>query len=115
MEVMKIGEESFTELATLNYARISYQLQNYPQAINAYSTLTRIAKLENNKSEAIAGLMNSYFMDGQYQNAIAEAEKAMQTTPSESDRLRIRYITGKILLSHGRALQGSSISCRHCP
>lgn len=95
MEVMKIGEESFTELATLNYARVSYQLQNYQHAANAYSTLTRIAKLENNRSEAIIGLMNSLFMDGQYQNAIAEAEKAMQTNPSENDRLRIRYISGK--------------------
>ena len=95
LEVMKIGEESFTELATLNYARVSYQLQNYQQAANAYSTLTRIAKLENNRSEAFIGLMNSYFMDGQYVNAIAEAEKASQINPSENDRLRIRYITGK--------------------
>ncbi len=95
LEVMKIGEESFTELATLNYARISYQLQNYLQAANAYSTLTRIAKLENNKTEAIIGLMNSYFMDGQYRNAIAEAEKALQSEPSENNRTRIKYISGK--------------------
>jgi len=95
MEVMNIGDESFAELATLNYARISYQLENYSQAVKAYSTLGIIAKLENNKAEAQIGLMNAYFMDKQYQNAIAQAERAERVSTEEQDRVRIRYIKGK--------------------
>ncbi|MDP3452349.1 MAG: tetratricopeptide repeat protein [Bacteroidales bacterium] len=95
LKVMEIGEESFTELATLNYSRISYQLENYRQAAKGYSSLSRIALLENNKIEARIGLMNSYFMDRQFQNAIAEAEQASKLTISEQERVRIKYITGK--------------------
>ncbi|MDP3436971.1 MAG: tetratricopeptide repeat protein [Bacteroidales bacterium] len=95
LEVMNIGDESFTELATLNYARISYQLENFSQAAKAYSTLGIIAKLENNKAEAQTGLMNSYFMDQQYQNAIAQAERAERGNLNNQDRVRVRYIKGK--------------------
>ena len=95
MEVMNTGDESFTELATLNYARISYQLENYSQAAKAYSTLGMIAKLDNNKAEAQTGLMNSYFMDKQYLNAIAQAERAERVKIGDQDRVRVSYIKGK--------------------
>ncbi|MGE0091229.1 MAG: tetratricopeptide repeat protein [Bacteroidales bacterium] len=95
LKVMEIGEESFTELATLNYAKISYNLQNYNQAANAYSSLTRIAKLGNNMKEARLGLMNSYFMDKQYKNAIAEADKAITLDISENEKERTKYVKAK--------------------
>ncbi len=95
MEVMNIGDESFTELATLNYARTSYLLENFSQAVKAYSTLGMNAKLENNKAEAQTGLMNSFFMDAQYQNAIVQAERAERGNLTSQDRIRIRYVKGK--------------------
>lgn len=95
MKVMEIGEGSFTELATLNYARISYNLENYRQAAKAYSSLSLIAKLDNNVIEANSGLMNSYFMDKQYQNAIAQANKTMLLNISQQEQARSKYILAK--------------------
>lgn len=101
MKVMEIGEGSFTELATLNYARISYTLENYREAAKAYSSLSSIAKLENNIVEANTGLANSYFMDKQYQNAIAQANKTMLLNISRQQKLRSKYIIAKSYYSLG--------------
>lgn len=95
MKVMNTGEGSFTELATLNYARISYDIENYSSAAKAYSSLKRIARLENNIIEAQIGLMNSYYMDKQYKNAIAEAERAMNMNISKENTTRAKYIIAK--------------------
>ncbi len=94
-KVMEKGEGSFSELATLNYARISYQLENYPQALKGYSTLSMIAALENNKIEAQMGKMNSFYMDRQYENALAESQRAGNFNLSETDKFRVKYIMAK--------------------
>lgn len=95
LKVMEIGEGSFTELATLNYARISYQIENYRQANKAYSTLSRIAQLENNKTEAQLGKMNSFYMDKQYENAIAEGMKSESLNIADTERKRVKYVLAK--------------------
>lgn len=95
LKVMEIGEGSFTELATLNYARISYQIENYRQANKAYSTLSRIAQLENNKTEAQLGKMNSFYMDKQYENAIAEGMKSESLNITDTERKRVKYVLAK--------------------
>lgn len=95
MQVMATGEGSFTELATLNYARISYEIENYSSAAKAYSSLKRIARLENNVTEAQTGLMNSYYMNKQYKNAIAEAERALEMNISGDETTRAKYIIAK--------------------
>jgi len=95
LKVMEKGEGSFTELATLNYARISYQLENYPQALKGYSTLGLIAVLDNNKLEAQMGKMNSFFMDRQYENALAESQRAGSLNLSETNKLRVKYVMAK--------------------
>lgn len=101
LKVMEIGEGSFTELATLNYARISYSLENYRQAVKAYSSLTLIAKLDNNIIAANIGLMNSYYMDKQYENAIAQANKALLLNISPQEKIRSNYIIAKSYYSLG--------------
>ncbi|MFA6770232.1 MAG: tetratricopeptide repeat protein, partial [Bacteroidales bacterium] len=95
MKVMEIGEGSFTELATLNYARISYNLENYREAAKAYSSLSLIAKLENNVIESHIGLMNSFFMDKQYENAIAQANKTLLLNIAQQEQIRSKYIIAK--------------------
>lgn len=95
LKVMEIGEGSFTELATLNYARISYSLENYRQAIKAYSSLTRVARLQNNIIEAALGLMNSLFKDKQYKAAITEANRALTLEISQSNKINCEYIIAK--------------------
>ena len=95
LKVMETGEGSFTELATLNYARISYQIENYREAGKAYSTLSRIAQLDNNKIEAQLGKMNSFFMDKQYENAIAEGQRSESFGISDQERTRVKYVIAK--------------------
>ncbi|OFY38814.1 MAG: hypothetical protein A2X18_09100 [Bacteroidetes bacterium GWF2_40_14] len=95
MKVMEKGESSFTELATLNFARISYQLEDYEQALKGYSTLGIIALLDNNKMEAQMGKINSFFMSRQYENALAESQRANILNLNETNKLRVKYIMAK--------------------
>ena len=102
LKVMEQGEGPFAELATLNYAKISYQLEKYDEAAKAYSSLSRIAKLENNVKEAQFGKMSSYYMNRDYANAISEAEKAKNTAlPGEESR-RVEYIIAKSYFMLGK-------------
>lgn len=95
MKVMEKGESSFTELATLNFAKISYQLEDYEQALKGYSTLGIIAVLDNNKLEAQLGKMNSFFMSRQYENALAESRRASELSLNDANRLRVKYVMAK--------------------
>jgi hypothetical protein len=63
------------ELATLKLCKDSLSTRRLQRALEGYSTLSIIAKLPNNQIEAEVGRINSFFMDKQYENAIAEAQK----------------------------------------
>jgi tetratricopeptide (TPR) repeat protein len=107
MKVMERGAGSFSELATLNYARISYSLEDYQEALKGYSTLGMIAVLENNKIESQMGKLNSFFMLRQYENALAEAGRASNMPLSEQDKERVKFIKAKsyyLLGERGKAL-----------
>lgn len=100
-KVMETGEGSFTELATLNYARLSYQLENYKQALEGYSSLMLIARLENNRTEAQMGRLNSFYMDKQWENAVAESKRIDTRNLSETQKSRVKYIEAKSLFLTG--------------
>ncbi|PKP41280.1 MAG: hypothetical protein CVT93_09065 [Bacteroidetes bacterium HGW-Bacteroidetes-10] len=100
-KVMETGEGSFTELATLNYARLSYQLENYKQALEGYSSLMLIARLENNRVEAQLGRLNSFFMDKQWENAVAESQRIDIRNLSDTQKTRVKYIEAKSLFLTG--------------
>ena len=102
LKVMEHSEGSFAELATLSYAKISYQLEKYDEAAKAYSSLSRIAKLENNIKEAQFGKMNSYYMDKDYTNAIPEAEKAKSSALAGEESRRVEYVIAKSYFMLGR-------------
>lgn len=89
--VMEEGEGAFSELATLNYAELSYKLQKYEQSLKGYETLQQIAKLDNNKLLAATGIMHSAFRLKNYDLAIKnalivtkESPKAAQTVKDEA-------------------------------
>lgn len=101
-KVMMSGEGAFSEIATLHYGRLTYQLEKYREAIKAYETLGRIAVLENNKLEAQVGKTRSYFKDNQYETAVTEANKLLAV--SNLDKLlktEADYIKAKSLLALG--------------
>ncbi|MBR5856871.1 MAG: tetratricopeptide repeat protein, partial [Bacteroidales bacterium] len=76
-KVMETQNGAFSEIATLNYGRLSYSLERYTEAIDAYETLSKIAQLENNKVAAMEGKMKSYFKCKNYTQTIIEANELL--------------------------------------
>ncbi len=104
-KVIDLGDDSFTELATLNLARISYRLENFRQAFLAYQSLEDVAKIDANKVEARLGMVNSLFMDKQYKEAINEAAKINTSTLDDEKRARLKFVTAKSRFMTGERAQ----------
>lgn len=102
MIVMQTGEGSFPEISTLNYAEISYQLNKFETALNAYESLLQIAKLENNRKEAELGIIRSLYKLGNYDKTIeavtSTIDKQWVTMQIRSD---LEYYLAKSLYAKG--------------
>jgi len=110
LEIMKNGDESFREISTISYAKICYSLQDYKQAISAYESLESIATLENNKFDALVGLMRSYYKNGDTEKAIIEGEKVLSTERGQRQlSIEANYIIAKSLLIQGERLRAITI------
>lgn len=68
------AEESFRELSTLNLARISFDMERFPEAYNAYSSLLGLAKIDANSMAAKTGMMRSAFKGRMFIPAIEAAD-----------------------------------------
>lgn len=101
-KVMMSGEGAFSEIATLNYGRLTYQLEKYSEAIKAFETLSRIAVLDNNKLEAQVGKMRAYYKDNQYETAVAESNKLLAVSNLDKAlKTEANYVKAKSLLALG--------------
>ncbi len=98
LKVMESGEGAFTEIATLNYAKLSYQLQKYAEAANAFQALEQIAILGNNKAEGSIGKMRSLYKCNDTEGTLAACEgvMAIENIASAVKREAL-YIKGKTL------------------
>lgn len=100
--VMKKGEGAFSELSTLNYGKLSMELERYDEALKAYQTLEQIAKLENNKRTASIGKMRSQFYLKNYADAIESANKVLSLNGlDKSLNEETLYIRGKSFAATG--------------
>lgn len=109
-KVMMSGEGAFSEIATLNYGKICYNLERYPEAIKAYETLSRIAILENNKTEAQIGKMRAYYQNKQYDIAVAESNKVLAITNIDKTVAQeANYMKAKSLLGLGEREAGNKL------
>lgn len=100
--MMSEEDGAFREIATLNYGRLNYQLQQFDEAIKAYETLTKIAKLENNKNEGFMGKMESYYMLEDYDSAISSSNEVLNIEKLDNNRKRkANYIKAKSLQIKG--------------
>ena len=88
-KVMETQDGAFSEISTLNYGRLSFELEKYEEAVNAYETLDKIAQLENNKLEAQVGKMRSYFMCRNYEQTIVEANELLANTKIDAATRRL--------------------------
>jgi len=103
LAVMRTGTGSFAEQATLHYARISYLLEKYDEAAKGYETLSEIAILENNKTEAEIGKSRAYYKEQHFEQAILQVEKTLRITGlSQSLIQELSHIKGKSHLALGQ-------------
>ncbi len=76
-EVIEKGDGPFVELSTSKYATLSYSLQKYDEAYNAYLRLLNTAHFEENKLTAKIGMMRSAYMGQNYKETIVSADKLL--------------------------------------
>lgn len=79
------GESSFSEAAMLNYAMISYGLENFQDAFEAYSQLAKSAKMDVNVHVAEVGMMRSAFKAKSFAQALASANVVKESKASTAD------------------------------
>lgn len=102
-EVMKKGEGSFAEIATLNFADLSYRLQKYGDAFDGYKTLLDIARLDSNVYTAKLGLMRSAYYGRDYAKAADWAAKVAEDGRSAAETVtEAEYIKAKSFLATSR-------------
>ena len=110
LKVMKNGTGSFTEIAALNYANISYGLENYENALGAYEFLRDMARLDNNRNDAKAGIARSKYRLKDYAGAVAEAESILsQAWAPEGLKTEMEYIAAKSLYADGKRDEAKKI------
>lgn len=95
------GSGSFRELALLNYSNISYDLQRYEDALGGYESLRNSALLENNRYQALVGMMRSAYMAHRYTDAIAYAAEVKAGADGDIAREADR-ITAKSYIATSR-------------
>ncbi|MCL2739180.1 MAG: hypothetical protein FWE30_07010, partial [Bacteroidales bacterium] len=100
---MRSSSGSFAEQATLQYARISYRLEKYEDALKGYKTLSEIAILDNNKTEAEIGKARAYYKEQRFEEAAIQAQKASQILGLSSVIVQeLSYIEAKSLQATGQ-------------
>lgn len=111
MEVMMHGnQEAFAEIATLNYGKLSYQLQRYDEALRAYESLEQIARLGNNKTEGIIGKMRCSHHLHDINATLAACDQVLALNLKDDTINReAKYIKGKVLLANGNREKGNEI------
>ena len=100
-KVMESGAGAFSEIATLNYGRLSYSLERFQEAVNAYETLDKIAQLENNRLEAKTGLIKSYFMCRNYEQTLIETDAMLKSGSTRENIKLAKYYKAKSHLALG--------------
>ena len=94
-----LKEGSFAESAAYNYARLSYELQRFPDAYDGYCMLLDVAKMEENKAAARLGKMRSAYQAHSFEDAIAAARNLISSNPSAAEQREGWFIEAKSLLA----------------
>jgi tetratricopeptide (TPR) repeat protein len=94
-----LKEGSFAESAAYNYAKLSYDLQRFPDAYDGYCMLLDVAKMEENKAAARLGKMRSAYQAHSFEDAIAAARNLISSNPSAAEQREGWFIEAKSLLA----------------
>ena len=103
LTVMRTGSGSFAEQATLQYARILFHLEKYDEAAKGYETLSEIAVLENNKSEAEVGKSRTYYKEQRYEQTTTQVDKTLKINGLQQSIIQeLTFFKAKSLLALGQ-------------
>ena len=94
---------SFAESSMLKFADLTYGLERYSQAYDAYMRLRDKARFDENRNLALYGMMRSAYKARSYDSA-AEAAQAVAALPGQSDAQKREaiYIRAKSCLASSR-------------
>ena len=102
-KVIAGGEGSFVELSMLNFSKISYDLERWADAYGGYSSLYGAAKLENNKYQALLGMMRSAFRGREWNEAVKNADRLLYDSRSDAQvKQEADYVKAKSYLATSR-------------
>lgn len=103
-------QSSFVELSKLNFANISYSLERYPDAYQAYLSLLASAVMDANRKTASIGMMRSAYKAKDYASAISSADGvlALKDKAAELER-EAKYIKAKSCLASSKRSEAMAI------
>lgn len=99
-KVLDAKEDSFKEQSALNAANLSYQLENYDDALDCFRRLSTIARLEQNRHVAAVGMMKAAYMAKKFNYASEYADTVNSDAAStDAEKLDAVYVKAKSLLT----------------
>ena len=102
-KVIAGGEGSFVELSMLNFSKISFDLERWADAYGGYSSLYGAARLENNKYQALLGMMRSAFRGREWNEAVKNADRLLYDSRSDAQvKQEADYVKAKSYLATSR-------------
>ena len=101
---------SFSEMARLRYAELSYGLERYQDAYKGYQDLLSMARMDANKQTARAGMMRAAYRSKDYPAAIEAADAVRgQAGISSALRQEADYIKAKSSLASSQRDQAMAL------
>lgn len=100
MVIADTAESSFGEAARLRLAELSFSLERYARAYEAYSDLFGYARMDENRRTALLGMMRSAYRGRSWSDASAAAAKVEVLPDLLASEIReARYIDAKSKLA----------------
>lgn len=90
--VIAFGSSNYLEECLVMAATISYNNEDYTQALNHYRDLEQTALLKNNTLEAQIGLMRCYYKIGEFGDAKMYADKVIINTSTPEEIRTTAYL-----------------------
>ena len=101
--VIEGGHGSFVEISMLNFSVLSYQLERWDDAFSGYQSLYSAAKLDNNRSAAMTGMMRSAYKGHNWEGALASADGVLKDSRSDDElKQEAEYVKAKSYLAVSR-------------
>ncbi|GAB3921835.1 tetratricopeptide repeat protein [Larkinella terrae] len=107
--VISDNKSDFVTRAAARAADVERQQKNYPRAIRNYRTVLAQSKSKNEQSQAVLGLMDTYYATGNYDSTQVAAREALSmgnVVPGAQNRAQL--MLGKVAYAKGDFKQATT-------